>query len=485
MTNDLISQLTALAWEAVDSATDEWTRTEARGVADRLGAPLRLAIAGRVKAGKSTLLNALIGEELAPTDAGECTRVVTWYRYSQQPHVVLHPLSGDPSERPYRRKDGALQIDLGGHAIDAIDHLEVWWPTRLLQELVLIDTPGIASLSTDVSARTHRALESHDGRGPVADAVLYLLRHAHASDLRFLEAFHDDDVVQGTPVNTVGVLSRADEVGSARLDAMDAAARVAERYQNDPRLRRLCPVLVPVNALLGHAAVTLRESEFAALRTIASTPAPALAELLLTADRVSAPSAGTSVEPAVRQALLERLGLFGLRLSVELIRSARVSDSSALAAELSENSGLERLRSIVHEQIASRAGILKARSSVDALSGLLARGAVRDVRRLAARLEELTASAHAFEEVRLLLELRSGRLALSVDHADRLDRLLGGSGDEAVTRLGLPPEAGPDGIHAAAIESMDEWRRVAEHPLSSRPVQVAARAAVRTLEGLL
>ena len=38
-----------------------------------------VAIAGKVKAGKSTLLNALVGEEIAPTDAGECTRVVTWY----------------------------------------------------------------------------------------------------------------------------------------------------------------------------------------------------------------------------------------------------------------------------------------------------------------------------------------------------------------------------------------------------------------------
>ena len=50
-------------------------------VTQRLDEPLRVAIAGRVKAGKSTLLNALIGERLAATDAGECTRIVTWYRH--------------------------------------------------------------------------------------------------------------------------------------------------------------------------------------------------------------------------------------------------------------------------------------------------------------------------------------------------------------------------------------------------------------------
>ena len=47
-----------------------------------------MAIAGRVKAGKSTLLNALVGERLAATDAGECTRIVTWYRNALGYRVV-------------------------------------------------------------------------------------------------------------------------------------------------------------------------------------------------------------------------------------------------------------------------------------------------------------------------------------------------------------------------------------------------------------
>ena len=57
----------------VPSASDEITK-----ICDRADEPLRVAIAGKVKAGKSTLLNALVGDELAPTDAGECTKPVSY-----------------------------------------------------------------------------------------------------------------------------------------------------------------------------------------------------------------------------------------------------------------------------------------------------------------------------------------------------------------------------------------------------------------------
>ncbi|MSX07522.1 MAG: Isoniazid-inducible protein iniC, partial [Actinobacteria bacterium] len=41
----------------------------------RLDEPLRVALAGSLKAGKSTLLNSLVGQDIAPTDATECTKV--------------------------------------------------------------------------------------------------------------------------------------------------------------------------------------------------------------------------------------------------------------------------------------------------------------------------------------------------------------------------------------------------------------------------
>ena len=40
-------------------------------------------------------------------------------------------------------------------------------------------------------------------------------------------------------------------------------------------------------------------------------------------------------------------------------------------------------------------------------------------------------------------------------------------------------------MRTAALAALATWQRLAEHPLSSRSSQVAARAAVRTIEGLV
>ena len=86
---DDIQRLLAMARDVYSN--DPSALHDLEQVAGRLAEPLRVAIVGRVKAGKSTLLNALVGEELAPTDAGECTKIVTWYRQGHTYRVMLKP----------------------------------------------------------------------------------------------------------------------------------------------------------------------------------------------------------------------------------------------------------------------------------------------------------------------------------------------------------------------------------------------------------
>lgn len=460
------------------------TAARLRDQIDRLDEPLRVAIAGKVKAGKSTLLNALVGEQIAPTDAGECTRVVTWYRDAATPRVTLMPRAGAPRQLPLTRtEDGRLEFDLRGSAPDDVERLVVDWPSRSLRTTTLIDTPGIASLSTHISARSI-ALLAPDDQPSDADAVIYLMRHLHATDVRFLESFYDQGGAPAAVVNTVAVLSRADEIGAGRLDAMMSARQVALRYRAEPKIRRLCQTVVAVTGLLAQTARTLRQTEFSALTELAQLPRSELDSLLLSADRFAAGQTHPTLPAQTRSALVERFGLFGLRLATSLIRQGK-RDPAGLAEELVRRSGLDELRTVLATQFTERRDVLKARSALLLVDRILREQPRTEAHQLAGDVERVLAGAHEFRELRLLAELRAPDVGLPPDARADAERLLGAHGAATPNRLGLEPDADPAQLRDAVIAALTRWQRRAESPLADRAASDRARVIVRSCEGML
>jgi len=482
----LIDSARAVLGHAADVFEGTPKEATVRAAIDRLDGPLRVAIAGRVKAGKSTLLNALVGEQLAPTDAGECTKIVTWYQDGLTYGVRIHPVDGEPGHARFSRDDGAIDVDLGGRQVTEIDRIVIDWPSASLREMTLIDTPGIASLSHDISERTHAFLAPDDERPTEADAVLYLLRHLHASDIRFLEAFHDDEVAQATPINAIGVLSRADEIGVGRLDSLESASRIARRLSHDPQLRKLCQTVIPVAGLLGQAGTSLTEDEFRALARLARLPAEERDSLLMSVDRFVAEDSSIDVLlPAERAHLLDRFGLFGVRLSIEAIGDGSVSTAGELATVLRSASGIDELRDTLFSQFAGRRDVLKARSALLTLDALLIDESSDAAALLASDVEEIQARAHEFAEIRLLNLIRTQATGLRSADIPEAERLLGAEGSGIRERLGVEESAPEDELTEALSAAISKWKHRAEHPLADRAQVDAATVIIRSCEGML
>ena len=56
----------------------------------------RIIFCGEFKRGKSTFINAILGQKALPMKVAPCTGVITEVKYAQEPRVLVHPLRGDP-----------------------------------------------------------------------------------------------------------------------------------------------------------------------------------------------------------------------------------------------------------------------------------------------------------------------------------------------------------------------------------------------------
>ncbi len=483
---DLVAEARTLLTRAEETFAANPDRARLAQARERLEGPLRVAIAGKVKAGKSTLLNALVGERLAPTDTGECTRIVTWYQDGHTYQVMLHPVDGSPAQQArFHRDEGAIDIDLAGRSALDYDRIDVTWPSAGLRTMTLIDTPGVGSLSEGVANRAFEFLDPTESETP-ADAVLYLMKHIHASDLRLLEAFHDTAVSQPNPVNAVAVLSRADEIGAGRLDSMASARKIAKRYGDDGRLRRLIQVVVPVAGLLAETAETLTEWEFKSLKALAGCRPRDLEPYLLSADRFVEARPETPLTSLERQQLLNRLGLFGVRLSLALIRRNVVETSADLADELVNRSGLTDLRSILSTLFMDRADVLKARSAMLAVERMCNEyPETPGASELLGAIEQVMAGAHPFNELTTMAAVRSGWVRGREGDLLDVEQILGARGTQPYQRLGIDPSSNNSQIRDAALVALSRWQRKAENPLTSLDLVTASRVVIRTLEGLI
>ncbi|MEU5907283.1 GTP-binding protein [Micromonospora sp. NPDC047527] len=473
-------RLDEAAWGLLHQAIDLYQHNpravdQLRHQVARLEQPLRIAVAGPWRAGKSTVLNALMGEEVAPVEGAD--GIVTWYEDGAHPGATAYPAGQPPQELAVVKSATGMRVDLGWRAGEVRD-IVVRWPTRALRQVTLIDTPALSGAG-------------EQGRVPVmdrvlrdSDAVLFLTRDGRDSDLRVLESGRDGAVGQAAPVNVIMVLSRADEVGGGRIDGLLTARQLARRHQRDPRVGAVAVTVVACSGSVGLAGRLLSESDFAALATLAGVPRAELEAHLLSADRFVGGGLPVRLDSEVRAALLDRFGLFGIRLATTLVRGG-FDSRVALSAELIRRSGLTELRESVTRCFIDRRDALKARSALSAVEALLRAEPVRGADDLVGAIEQILAGAHEFRELRLLVALRNSRLGFDAELAAEARRLIGGDGVGLAARLGVEHEATVRRLWEVASDAQWRWRDRAQDPGLPLAQRRGAEVVVRSCEGML
>ncbi len=119
-----------------------------RQIRSRKKDPFTIVVAGEFKRGKSSLINALVGEEVMITDV--IPETVTMNRLNYGAHKNEAVLSG--GRRMVLRDDELSRSSLEklmAETGETIRQLEMWRPYDLLQDIRIVDTPGLNDVTDD------------------------------------------------------------------------------------------------------------------------------------------------------------------------------------------------------------------------------------------------------------------------------------------------------------------------------------------------
>jgi hypothetical protein len=500
----------------------------------RLSSPLQVVVAGRIKSGKSTLVNALIGRRVAQTAVGECTRLVTRFHYGTVDRVEVVFRDGRNRVLPFTA-EGMIPAELGVNIAD-VSHLEVYLTSAVLRNMTVIDTPGLGSLDTESSARTEQLLGAESttygstadesttdeldetSRSAVsgAEAVLYVFtQDVRADDREALAVFAAATAGrEAGPVNAIALLNKADTVipetvsdnsasdnsagdgvASANIASVGAQGNspTGDRVVDDPvwnaanilaakQAETLKPRVAEVLPVIGLLAETTESGGFTSahaktLQDLARIPDESWEIMMASADLFT--SWESDVPSGLRADLLEKLDLFGIRRAVEAVKRQPEITAGALRRYLVDLSGLEAVRANLEAVFAARADGIKAAAALASITAVSrAYGDRAEQQRVHDAIEVLLArpEAHQLRLLEALTSVTSGAVEMPPDLTEEVLRV--GSSVDPTVQLGMTGGSRA-ALAAFALERAGWWRSFASFgatPAQSRIAHVVHRA---------
>jgi GTPase SAR1 family protein len=196
----------------------------------------RLLVLGDMKRGKSTFLNALLGENLLPSDVNPCTALLTVLKYGNEKRVTIHFNDGkSPLQTDFRTfkeqytiaPEEAKALEQNNQqAFPDISHAVVEYPLALLEKGVeIVDSPGL----NDTEARNELSL----GYIHNCHAILFVMRSTQPCTLgerRYLENY-----IKDRGLSVFFLINAWDQVKESLIDPDDAE----ELAQAESKLRRV------------------------------------------------------------------------------------------------------------------------------------------------------------------------------------------------------------------------------------------------------
>lgn len=452
-----IASLTTLLTQATDALAQGGPdlAEQAAHLREMVSRPPRVAVVGRLKSGKSTLVNALTQHDIAATGSLECTMAVSVYRDGQPARAEIHTTSGQTRRVPLA--DGPLESL--GVPLEEVDFIDQYLPNSQLRRLSLIDTPGTATLTVENEQRTRRMLV--DGQKDTkrasawADSLVFLSDSAPREDEKLFMS-----QLGMTPLTSVGLLSRADSFGEGAFghrDPLEYAREHAVDIAGD--LGNSVSTVLPLSGLMAESALTGRVTTDIA-RDLALLAPLSRADIL---DVIELPDPSEIVRgfsAAQRDRLLDVVGEYGVVAGRDIAARA---GAVGLVDWMVKASGITQMTTMLTGEISYFAVLQRAVRMLDELDSLAGANLNKEHVRW---VQSITLSQPGMHFVLLYRSYRNTYAATPDSQLLPLlrDAIAARTAGEVV---GLAPDAPSDVVKAKLQEKLSEMHNMAMGLLSA------------------
>jgi len=188
-----------------------------------------LVVLGQFKRGKTTLINALLGENLLPTAVVPLTSVITLIRYGKERSVVVRFLDGTEQNISFEKLPLYITERENPKNRRGVKMVEIVMPSPFLEGgVVLVDTPGIGSTFL------HNTETSYDFL-PRADAAVFVL--SVDPPLSEAEGHYLKDIAASVS-SIFFVLNKIDYLDEPeRLESLQFSQSIIETYLGKSRIK--------------------------------------------------------------------------------------------------------------------------------------------------------------------------------------------------------------------------------------------------------
>ena len=328
--------------------------------------PFTMAVVGQMRSGKSSLLNALVGADLAVTGVNETTATINWFKWGQGDQCDSFRVTWkDKPAQSFPLSEIHQWVGDSDHARQTA-FIEYFSDAPFLETANIVDTPGTRSVLQDHTntVREFLAFDDEDestSLGSSADAILYVVMPvARENDASFLKEFESTTRLPDcSPYNSIAVVHKWEMLDSE--DPIDVAKDKAEKIRI--ALDGLVSAAIPASAPLAVATDRFDDGFWRSILELTNNSDEIVVKnlLLMEEDFEGYEIKGSALAHSERAELRRQYPLPWpcLKAIFYLALKEQCSSISALRAITRKASGIDELTHLLQERFFARSKMIK------------------------------------------------------------------------------------------------------------------------------